>query len=81
MTVLDVSGNNLDEISELRDLRCLDNLRFKNNKLTNWTDLSECLFEWKRIRNLDLAGNPICLHKKFRDKLIIISKSLGKPVR
>ena len=78
LTVLDVSGNSLDEVSDLRDLRSIDVLRLKDNNINNWADLSECLFDWKRIRNLDLSGNPICMHKKFRDKLIIISKSLGK---
>ncbi|XP_066917917.1 protein phosphatase 1 regulatory subunit 42-like [Clytia hemisphaerica] len=76
LEVLDVSGNNLDELSDLKILRFLDNLRIKDNDLDSWHDLSECLFEWKRLRNLDMNGNPICSHKKFRDKLIIISKSL-----
>lgn len=77
MSVLNISGNNLDETSDLRVLRRLNHLMIEDNELEDWAELSETLFQWKALNKLEISGNPICHHKKYRDKLIIMSKSLG----
>ncbi|XP_033616522.1 protein phosphatase 1 regulatory subunit 42 isoform X2 [Fukomys damarensis] len=55
-----------------RTLRSLADLEFLLNKLTKL---------WK----MDLSGNPVCLKPKYRDRLILVSKSLefldGKEIK
>ena len=65
-------------MNDLKVLRRLNHLMIENNDLCDWIDVSDTLLEWPALYNLDIFGNPICKHKKYRDKLIIISKSLGK---
>ena len=36
---------------------------------------------WPAIIKLDLTGNPICERKKYRDRVFVMSKSLGKDCR
>ncbi|XP_057312632.1 protein phosphatase 1 regulatory subunit 42-like [Hydractinia symbiolongicarpus] len=76
LSVLNISNNNIDDTNDLKILRKLNHLMIADNKLYDWVDLSETLLEWPSLYNLEISGNPVCRHKKFRDKLIIMSKSL-----
>uniref|UniRef100_A0A8C8YBK2 Protein phosphatase 1 regulatory subunit 42 n=1 Tax=Prolemur simus TaxID=1328070 RepID=A0A8C8YBK2_PROSS len=72
LSVLNISNNNIDDI---RDLEVLENLNQKINFISQLMKL------WK----MDLNGNPVCLKPKYRDKLILVSKSLefldGKEIK
>lgn len=78
LAILNISGNGIDELTDLKSLRNLNQLVAEENQLDNWVDLSEALFDWKFLYKLDITGNPVCgsREKKWLDKLIIMSKSL-----
>ncbi|OBS82491.1 hypothetical protein A6R68_23518 [Neotoma lepida] len=40
-------------------------------------DLELLLKKLMKLCKMDLNGNPVCLKPKYRDKLILMSKSLG----
>jgi len=76
LSILNISSNNIEDVTDLQVLRKLNHLMISDNNISNWSSLSDGLLSWASLFKLDLAGNPICQHKKHRDKLIIISKSL-----
>lgn len=41
-------------------------------------DLELLLKKLMKLCKIDLNGNPVCLKPKYRDKLILMSKSLGE---
>lgn len=76
LSTLNIAGNNIDDVSDLKVLRKLNHLILGYNDLSSWGSLADVLLGWACLYKLDIAGNPICKHKKYRDKLIIMSKSL-----
>lgn len=57
LTKLDVSGNYINEIESLSDLRYLHTLKISDNKITNLTNLCKNLPQ--SVRVLDVSRNPI----------------------
>ena len=76
LSILNIAGNNIDELSDLKVLRRLNHLMVEDNKLNDWIDLSETFLDWRFLSKLNISGNLLCNDKKWRDKLIIMSKSL-----
>lgn len=77
LSVLNVSGNNLTEVSELAVLSRMTQFFAANNKFDQLYDLSCAVRSWPAISRLELSGNPFCHKKKYRDKVILMSKRLG----
>lgn len=76
LQILNVSGNRLDTLEDLKPLNKLTHLYTTNNKLFDLKDLSNVLMNMHQLVQLELSSNPFCLINKFRDKVIIMAKSL-----
>ncbi|XP_066273568.1 protein phosphatase 1 regulatory subunit 42-like isoform X3 [Branchiostoma lanceolatum] len=76
LCVLNVSGNNLED---LQDFRCLGNLNqfmAADNQLEDMKELAQVLAGWVNLWRLELVGNPLCRKAKYRDRVIVMSGSL-----
>ncbi|NXX21700.1 PPR42 phosphatase, partial [Podargus strigoides] len=76
LSVLNISNNNIDELEELAVLENLSYLRAVDNQLQHMKDLEVVLNKWTKLRRMDLAGNPICHKPKYRDGIIVQSRTL-----
>lgn len=76
MQILNISGNNIESLSEVGCLTSLDQLLAKNNNLNDMKEMSVLLKCWPRLSILDLSGNPICGKNKYRERIIVQSASL-----
>nr|DBA24231.1 TPA: hypothetical protein GDO54_011919 [Pyxicephalus adspersus] len=85
LCVLNISNNNIDELKELAVLENLTQFVAMDNNLTDIKDLEFVLKKWPKLWRMDLSGNPICQKPKYRDEVIVISKSLeildGKEIK
>ncbi len=75
--VLNVSGNNLDSLAELSCLEKLQELTASNNNLENLRELVQLLSMWTCLKQIDTSRNPICSKARYRERLIVVSTSLG----
>ena len=75
--ILNVSGNNLDTLGELNCLMRLQELSANNNQLENLREWVTLLSIWPRLKRLDLTRNPLCSKARYRERLIVVSNSLG----
>ena len=41
-------------------------------------ELSRVLAAWPSVWRLEMTGNTLCHKKKYRDRVIVMSRSLGK---
>jgi hypothetical protein len=41
------------------------------------TDLTQAVSQWDHLTNLELQGNPVRSHRKYRESLITCSSKLG----
>ncbi|XP_072007885.1 protein phosphatase 1 regulatory subunit 42 isoform X3 [Engystomops pustulosus] len=76
LSVLNISNNSIDELKELSVLGNISQLVAVDNHLNDIKDLEFVLRKWPRLWRMDLTGNPICQKPKYRDKVIVISKTL-----
>ncbi|XP_074056178.1 protein phosphatase 1 regulatory subunit 42 [Macrotis lagotis] len=85
LSILNISNNNIDEVKDLETLENLTQLIAVDNQLLHVKDLELLLNRLPKLRKMDLNGNPVCLKPKYRDRLIVISKSLesldGKEIK
>ncbi|XP_060098941.1 protein phosphatase 1 regulatory subunit 42 isoform X1 [Heteronotia binoei] len=85
LSVLNISNNNIDELSELAVLENLSHLIAVDNQLHRVKDVEFVLSVWTKLIKIELNGNPICHKPKYRDRLILQSKSLesldGKEIK
>ncbi|XP_051826053.1 protein phosphatase 1 regulatory subunit 42 isoform X6 [Antechinus flavipes] len=77
LSVLNISNNNIDEIKDLETLENLTQLIAVDNQLLHVKDLELLLNRLPKLWKMDLSGNPVCLKPKYRDRLIVMSNSLG----
>ncbi|XP_020857855.1 protein phosphatase 1 regulatory subunit 42 isoform X3 [Phascolarctos cinereus] len=82
----------LEGLEELRELHIEsqrlplgEKLLFDPRTLQSLADLELLLTRLPKLWKMDLNGNPVCLKPKYRDRLILISKSLesldGKEIK
>ncbi|XP_028624830.1 protein phosphatase 1 regulatory subunit 42 [Grammomys surdaster] len=76
LSTLNISNNNIDDIKDLEMLENLNHLIAVDNQLMHVKDLELLLKKLMKLWKMDLNGNPVCLKPKYRDKLILMSKSL-----
>ncbi|XP_008852993.2 protein phosphatase 1 regulatory subunit 42 [Nannospalax galili] len=85
LSTLNISKNNIDDIKDLEILENLNHLIAVDNQLMHVKDLELLLNKLMKLWKLDLNGNPVCLKPKYRDRLILVSKSLefldGKEIK
>ncbi|XP_035564260.1 protein phosphatase 1 regulatory subunit 42 isoform X1 [Canis lupus baileyi] len=85
LSILNISNNNIDDIRDLEILENLNQLIAVDNQLLHVKDLEFLLNKLMKLWKMDLNGNPVCLKPKYRDRLILVSKSLefldGKEIR
>nr|XP_044999815.1 protein phosphatase 1 regulatory subunit 42 isoform X2 [Jaculus jaculus] len=85
LTILNISNNNIDDIKDLDILENLNYLVAVDNQLVRVKDLEFLLNKLMKLSKMDLSGNPVCLKPKYRDRLILGSKSLefldGKEIK
>ncbi|XP_008072511.2 protein phosphatase 1 regulatory subunit 42 [Carlito syrichta] len=85
LSILNISNNNIDDIRDLEILENLNQLIAVDNQLLHVTDLEFLLNKLMKLWKMDLRGNPVCLKPKYRDRLILVSKSLefldGKEIK
>lgn len=78
LTILNVSGNNLDSIEDLQCLTELTEFSAADNQLSSMKDLSKVLGQWSRLVRLEMTGNPLCQKYKYRDRTITMGRCIGK---
>ncbi|KFV51141.1 Protein phosphatase 1 regulatory subunit 42, partial [Tyto alba] len=85
LSVLNISNNNIDELEELAVLENLSYLRAVDNQLQHIKALEVVLSKWTKLCRLDLTGNPICHEPKYRDRIVVQSRTLesldGKEIK
>ncbi|XP_027968988.1 protein phosphatase 1 regulatory subunit 42 [Eumetopias jubatus] len=85
LSILNISNNNIDDIKDLETLENLNQLIAVDNQLLHVKDLEFLLNKLMKLWKMDLNGNPVCLKPKYRDRLILVSKSLefldGKEIK
>ncbi|XP_008148584.2 protein phosphatase 1 regulatory subunit 42 isoform X1 [Eptesicus fuscus] len=85
LSILNISNNNIDDIKDLEILENLNQLIAVDNQLLHVKDLEFLLSKLMKLWKMDLKGNPVCLKPKYRDRLILVSKSLdcldGKEIK
>eukprot|EP00057_Strongylocentrotus_purpuratus_P031965 XP_786243.3 PREDICTED: LOW QUALITY PROTEIN: protein phosphatase 1 regulatory subunit 42 [Strongylocentrotus purpuratus] len=77
LQVLNISGNGLDDISELGILRNIMQFVASDNKLRDMRALSALIGSWPKIWRLELVGNPVCNKAKYRDRVIVMNSKLA----
>lgn len=77
LQVLNISGNNLDDITELGILRNIMQFVAADNKLRDMRALSALIGSWPKIWRLELVGNPLCNKAKYRDRIIVMNNKLA----
>jgi len=75
--ILDVTANGLTSVADFKCLHELQWLIAQRNCLTDMTDLTQAVSLWDHLTNLELHGNPVCSHRKYRESLITCSRKLG----
>ena len=78
LQILNVSYNNLTSIRDLEAMPGLQQLMANDNKLTDMKELAHLLSSWRFMMRLDLMGNPLCQRAKYKDRIIVMGKHLGK---
>ncbi|XP_045716684.1 protein phosphatase 1 regulatory subunit 42 isoform X1 [Phyllostomus hastatus] len=85
LSILNISNNNIDDIRDLEILENINQLIAVDNQLLHVKDLEYLLTKLMKLWKMDLNGNPVCLQPKYRDRLILVSKSLefldGKEIK
>ncbi|XP_048363224.1 protein phosphatase 1 regulatory subunit 42 isoform X3 [Sphaerodactylus townsendi] len=85
LSVLNISNNNIDELRELAVLKNISHLIAVDNQLHSVKDMEFVLSVWTQLCKIELNGNPVCHKPKYRDRLILQSKSLesldGKEIK
>lgn len=76
LTILNISGNNLDTLSEIGSLKNLKDLNASNNLLNDMKEMSILLKCWPKLFKLNLSGNPICLKNKYRERIIVLASNI-----
>lgn len=46
----------------------------------SYQELETVFSQWPQLHRMDLRGNPVCHKPKYRDRLIIVCKMLGKSI-
>lgn len=78
LQILNISGNHVDDVSDLRVLRELTQFLAGDNDIQDLRSLLQCVRYWPRLWRLEIAGNPVVQRAKCRDKLILSIPRLGK---
>lgn len=64
-------------MSELSCLESLQELSASNNNLENIRELVQLISIWTRLKRLDTSRNPLCSKARYRERLIVVSPTLG----
>ncbi|XP_053571070.1 protein phosphatase 1 regulatory subunit 42 [Bombina bombina] len=85
LSVLNISNNNIDELHDLAVLENITQFMAVDNHLKEMKDLEFVLSKWPKLWRMDLSGNPVCQKPKYRDKVIVVAKTLeildGKEIK
>ena len=76
--MFNISGNNLNSIRDLECMREMQQFIATDNKLYDMKELGHVLGSWRHLWRLDMSGNTLCSKPKYRDRIIVMSLSLGK---
>ncbi|VDH98467.1 protein phosphatase 1 regulatory subunit 42-like isoform X1 [Mytilus galloprovincialis] len=76
LQVINVSGNNLNSISDLECLIMIQQFHATDNQLMDMKELANIFGQWHRLWRLDLMGNPLCHKAKYRDRVIVMASHL-----
>lgn len=70
------NSNNVKNIDAFRHLAVVQEVSLKNNSLEEFSELTTALAQMERIKKIDFRGNPLTKTAKYRDYIVILSKSL-----
>ncbi|XP_069127973.1 protein phosphatase 1 regulatory subunit 42-like isoform X6 [Argopecten irradians] len=76
LQVLNVSGNGLDSVRDMIGLRNISQFMANDNELSDMKDLAHNFGNWPYLWRLELMGNPVCHKAKYRDRIIVMAKTL-----
>ncbi|VDP87720.1 unnamed protein product [Echinostoma caproni] len=78
LSKLDVSGNRLETLKDLGVLSTLTYLAATNNLITNMKELIGSLQKLKKLKELEISGNPVMSVYKAKETVIVNTMSLEK---
>ena len=78
LQVLNISGNAMDSIRDIENLRNLYQLNVSDNLLNDMKELAHVIGGMFKLWRLDVFGNPLCHKAKYRDRVIVMAKNLGE---
>ncbi|XP_033225264.1 protein phosphatase 1 regulatory subunit 42-like isoform X2 [Belonocnema kinseyi] len=70
LEVLNVTGNRISSLEEIRHLKKLEILEAKNNLMKSIEDVTESVRSLPFLRQLSLEGNPVTKTYRYRENLI-----------
>ncbi|KAL4450289.1 hypothetical protein ABPG74_008995 [Tetrahymena malaccensis] len=73
---IECEKNNIQEIDSFIYLVGLAKLKISNNNIQKFDNLLEPLSQMKYLSELTAKGNPISTIQKYRDRIVLMSKSL-----
>ncbi|KAM3133245.1 hypothetical protein pb186bvf_014673 [Paramecium bursaria] len=69
-------NSNVEYALSLGILQNLEILNLMNNKIKEFDDIEDSLPQLTSIREIDLRGNPITTVHKYRDRIVLLCKSI-----
>ncbi|CAD8158822.1 unnamed protein product [Paramecium octaurelia] len=73
---LTCENSNVEFILTLGSLQNLEYLNLKNNKIKEFDDIEDSISNLQNIKEIDLRGNPITQVYKYRDRIVLLCKTI-----
>nr|XP_033326962.1 protein phosphatase 1 regulatory subunit 42-like [Megalopta genalis] len=70
LQVLNISGNKMTSLKDIKSLHKLESLDARNNLLEDIDDLTETISTLISLKDLSLQGNPVTLCYRYKENLI-----------
>ncbi|XP_076174573.1 protein phosphatase 1 regulatory subunit 42 [Ptiloglossa arizonensis] len=76
LKVLNISGNQMKSLNDIKDLYKLEVLDARNNFIDDIDDLTENISALVSLKDLCLQGNPVTQHYRYKENLIANNDSI-----
>ncbi|OQV20834.1 putative Protein phosphatase 1 regulatory subunit 42 [Hypsibius exemplaris] len=76
LTFLDIAGNEMSDMSNIRALRRLTHLRAARNQFDDIMSILPVLQNLPQLLEADFSGNPVCKTLRYREMILIASTSI-----
>ncbi|KAI6660496.1 Protein phosphatase 1 regulatory subunit 42 [Oopsacas minuta] len=77
LSVLNVAGNRLDYLGNIKLLNRLGSLNASDNQISSILDVCKVISTWGKLTQLQLQGNPVTKKHRYRESLVTSCTSLN----